>query len=91
MQTVDDSLKDADVRLFFFRCVGAVTYSIFRNLQKVCARAEYHFDASLRYIDSDGATVASSSTCEKQSFNLSQWRSGYAQTHSFMLARMFFA
>ncbi|KAG1804734.1 Piwi domain-containing protein [Suillus plorans] len=58
---------------------------------KVCARAEYHFDASLRYIDSDGATVASSSTCEKQSFNLSQWRSGYAQTHSSMLARMFFA
>ncbi|KAG1835277.1 Piwi domain-containing protein [Suillus variegatus] len=58
---------------------------------KVCARAEYHFDASLRYIDSDGATVASSSSCEKQSFNLSQWRSGYAQTHSSMLARMFFA
>lgn len=58
---------------------------------KVCARAEYHFDATLRYMDSDGATVASSSTCEKQSFNLSQWRSGYAQTHSSMLARMFFA
>lgn len=58
---------------------------------KVCARAEYHFDASLRYIDSDGATVASSSSCGKQSFNLSQWRSGYAQTHSSMLARMFFA
>jgi eukaryotic translation initiation factor 2C len=59
-------------------------------LQKVCARAEYHFDASLRQMD-DTATIKSGSSGEKQSFNLSKWRSGYAQTHPFVLARMFFA
>ncbi|OJA17790.1 hypothetical protein AZE42_06588, partial [Rhizopogon vesiculosus] len=57
---------------------------------KVCARAEYHFDASLRYMD-DAATVTNGSSDGKQSFNLSKWRSGYSQTHPSVLSRMFFA
>ncbi|OAX39508.1 Piwi-domain-containing protein, partial [Rhizopogon vinicolor AM-OR11-026] len=59
-------------------------------LQKVCARAEYHFDTSLRYMD-DAATVTSGSSDGKQPFNLSKWRSGYSQTHPSVLSRMFFA
>jgi hypothetical protein len=83
-------LKDADVMPIFISNLRTATDHISDHLQKVCARAEYHFDTSLRYMD-DAATVSSGSSGEKQSFNLSKWRSGYAQTHPSVLARMFFA
>ncbi|KAL4065381.1 Piwi-domain-containing protein [Scleroderma citrinum] len=51
----------------------------------VCARANFHFEPSLRYDDSAGSSVSGGA-----SFDIARWEKGYQKTHGSMAGKMYF-
>ncbi|KZT11426.1 Piwi-domain-containing protein [Laetiporus sulphureus 93-53] len=55
---------------------------------RVCARAEFHFQEEMHFADSDAATTASGGS--NMDFPLEQWKASFKQAADSIIGRMFF-
>ncbi|PCH38271.1 Piwi-domain-containing protein [Wolfiporia cocos MD-104 SS10] len=69
--------------------IPAPVYFLIQNTDadRVCARAENHFDEALHFAESDAATTTSGGSAD---FPLEKWREGYRQVHRSMRRQMYF-